>query len=89
MHAELSASGDATSSTMRIVVRSELPWNAVKVFTGTSEGAERLSAAVSAWLALNRSILLTEIVMAQSTAHDSHCISVVVFFRVHVLGKPN
>lgn len=69
---------------MRIVNRCHPRWNSVKVFSCIGGHADRLGAEVTAWLESNDDVALAEIVMAQSTGRDSHCISVVVFFRTSV-----
>lgn len=80
MHAELSAD-HGPSSTMRIVVRNALHWNAVRVFSAVGDNAGDLCAEVRAWFTSNARCSVAEIVMVQSTGPTSHCISVAVFFR--------
>lgn len=70
-----------SDESQRFVLRADVPWNAVKVFTAVlREGDNRIGDAVTAWLAEN-DVLLAEVVIAQSTSAPAGCISIALFYR--------
>jgi hypothetical protein len=66
----------------RVILRPEVPFNGVKVFSATLfADRQQLGEKVTAWIADNPRNELTEIIVTQSSDASFHCIAFTVFFR--------
>ena len=66
----------------RLVVRSDLRFNGVKVFSATMMAArEALGDVVTTWLTTHPHFAVTEFVVTQSSDQAFHCITIAVFYR--------
>jgi hypothetical protein len=64
------------------VVRPEVGFNGVKVFSATTGALrQQLGELVTAWLAEHSELTVVDITVAQSSDAGFHCVSIVVFFR--------
>ena len=69
-----------------LVVRSDLTFNGVKVFSATMCAArDQLGETVTAWLAANPHLIVTDFVVTQSSDSQFHCVAITVFYweRLH------
>lgn len=66
----------------RRVVLDRGPFNGVKVFSATMfADRERLGEKVTAWIAENPQVRMTELTVTQSSDASFHCIAITVFYR--------
>ena len=66
----------------RIVLRPDVPFNAIKVFSATMySDRQQLGDKVTAWIADHPRHALTEIIVTQSSDASFHCIALTVFYR--------
>lgn len=66
----------------RVVLRPEVPFNGIKVFSATLFNERQLLGdKVTAWIADNPRNEVTEIIVTQSSDAAFHCIALTVFFR--------
>jgi hypothetical protein len=73
--------GSNGQSQGRLVLRKPTRFNGVKVFSATVVNVrEMLGEAVTAWIAENPRLELTEIVVTQSSDARFHCVAISVFF---------
>jgi hypothetical protein len=64
-----------------LVVRSDLTFNGVKVFSATMFAPrEQLGETVTAWMAANPQLTVTEFVVTQSSDSQFHCVAITVFY---------
>jgi hypothetical protein len=64
-----------------LVVRPDLTFNGVKVFSATMFAPrEQLGETVTAWMAANPQLIVTEFVVTQSSDSQFHCIAITVFY---------
>lgn len=66
----------------RVVLRPDLPFNGIKVFSATLfNDRQQLGEKVTAWIAENPRAEVTEIIVTQSSDASFHCIALTVFYR--------
>lgn len=66
----------------RVVLRPEVPFNGIKVFSATLFNERQLLGdKVTAWIADNPRNEVTEIIVTQSSDAAFHCIALTVFYR--------
>lgn len=66
----------------RVVLRPDLPFNGIKVFSATLfNDRQLLGDKVTAWIADNPRNELTEIIVTQSSDASFHCIALTLFYR--------
>ena len=71
-----------TEQTGELVVRPNLMFNGVKVFSATMiADRERLGDKVTSWMAANPRCKVTQFVVTQSSDAAYHCIAINVFYR--------
>ena len=76
---EMSANQANTSG--QLTLRRDVRFNGVKVFSATMVAdREQLGEKVSAWMANNNHLKVTDIVVTQSSDEAFHCIAITVFF---------
>jgi hypothetical protein len=64
-----------------LVVRPDLKFNGVKVFSATMFAPRaQLGETVTAWMAANPQLIVTEFVVTQSSDSEFHCVSITVFY---------
>jgi hypothetical protein len=64
-----------------LVVRPDLTFNGVKVFSATMFAPrEQLGETVTAWMAANSQLIVTEFVVTQSSDSQFHCVTITVFY---------
>ena len=65
----------------QLVVRKDVKFNGVKVFSATMVAdRDQLGEKVTAWIANNPDRKVTDIVITQSSDEAFHCIAITVFF---------
>ena len=65
-----------------LVVRPDLPFNGVKVFSATMfADRDRLGEKVTDWMASHRDLLVTRFMLTQSSDDAFHCIAITVFYN--------
>lgn len=70
-----------STSTGTVVVRRDVKFNGVKVFSATMVAErEQLGEKVTAWIHNNPQCKVTDIVITQSSDEAFHCIAITVFF---------
>jgi hypothetical protein len=71
-----------------LVLRRDLKFNGVKVFSATMFGARaELGETITMWIAANPSFKITEFVVTQSSDEAFHCIAISVFYWEPLAGK--
>ena len=64
-----------------LVVRSDLTFNGVKVFSATMFAArDQLGETVTAWLTAIPHLIVTDFVVTQSSDSQFHCVAITVFY---------
>lgn len=64
------------------MLRTDVTFDAVKVFSSTMATVrDQLGDTVTAWLASHPEVLVTELVVTQSSDARFHCVTITVFFR--------
>lgn len=64
-----------------LVVRPDLMFNGVKVFSATMFAPrEQLGETVTQWMAANPQLTVTEFVVTQSSDSQFHCVAITVFY---------
>ena len=64
-----------------LVVRPDLQFNAVKVFSATMfADRDRLGEKVTDWMTAHRDLQVTQFVVTQSSDDAFHCIAITVFY---------
>ena len=70
-----------SSSTGVLTLRRDLQFNGVKVFSATMVAdRDQLGEKVTAWMAGNPQLKVTDIVITQSSDEAFHCIAITVFY---------
>lgn len=65
-----------------MVIRPDLQFNAVKVFSATMfADRDRLGEKVTEWMTAHREMLVTQFVVTQSSDDAFHCIAITVFYN--------
>ncbi|HEY1549024.1 MAG TPA: hypothetical protein VGG28_14470 [Kofleriaceae bacterium] len=65
----------------RFVLRTDVPFNGVKVFSATMfQRREQLGEVITEWIAGNPAKHVTEFVVTQSSDAEFHCVAVSVFY---------
>ena len=65
-----------------LVVRSDLRFNGIKVFSATMVAIrDQLGETVTAWMAAHPDYKVTEFVVTQSSDEAFHCIAITVFYH--------
>lgn len=57
------------------------PWSGVKVFSSLIDHVDSLGDTITDWIRSHPQASLVEIVIAQSSDRESHCVSIAVFFN--------
>ena len=71
-----------------LVVRPDLMFNGVKVFSATMFAPrEQLGETVTAWMAANPQLTVTEFVVTQSSDSQFHCVAITVFYWERVAKR--
>ncbi|MBA3452866.1 MAG: hypothetical protein H0T42_07235 [Deltaproteobacteria bacterium] len=74
----------------RVVLRDGVKFNGVKIFSATMfADRAQLGDKVTAWIAENPNIVLTEMIVTQSSDASFHCIAISVFYRQPPAQKPS
>ena len=77
--ARMSANQANTSG--QVTLRRDVKFNGVKVFSATMVAdREQLGEKVTAWMANNSHLKVTDIIITQSSDEAFHCIAITVFF---------
>ena len=64
-----------------LVVRPDLTFNGVKVFSATMFAArDQLGETVTAWLVANPHLTVTDFIVTQSSDSQFHCVAITVFY---------
>ena len=64
-----------------LVVRPDLQFNGVKVFSATMFAArDQLGETVTTWLAANPNLIPTDFIVTQSSDSQFHCVAITVFY---------
>ncbi len=72
----------------QLVVRPDLIFNGVKVFSATMfQQRDQLGETVTAWIAANPSKQVTDYVVTQSSDASFHCIAITVFYAEPVAKR--
>jgi hypothetical protein len=65
-----------------VVVRPDLPFNGVKVFSATRiADREQLGERVTTWIADQPELELVELIVTQSSDASFHCVAITVFYQ--------
>ena len=81
----MSANSGNQSGTL--VVRKDVKFNGVKVFSATMVAdRDQLGEKVTAWIAANPNKKVTDIVVTQSSDEAFHCIAITVFYHEEPRG---
>lgn len=71
----------ARDASAGLVVRPDLTFNGVKVFSATMFAArDQLGETVTAWLAAHPHLTVTDFVVTQSSDSQFHCVAITVFY---------
>ena len=74
-------SANASNKSGSITLRTDLKFNGVKVFSATMVAdRDQLGEKVTAWMAGNPQLKVTDIVITQSSDEAFHCIAITVFY---------
>lgn len=69
------------SSTGSFVVRKDIKFNGIKVFSATMVAdREQLGDKVTAWLAAHREVEPVEFIVTQSSDEAFHCVAITLFY---------
>ena len=72
----------------RLVVRPDLTFNGVKIFSATMFALrEQLGETVTAWMAANPQLIVTEFVVTQSSDSQFHCVAITVFYWERLMSR--
>ena len=71
----------ASNQSGQLTLRRDVKFNGVKVFSATMVAdRDQLGEKVSAWMAHNSQLKVTDIVVTQSSDEAFHCIAITVFY---------
>lgn len=74
-------SANQANTSGQLTLRRDVRFNGVKVFSATMVAdREQLGEKVSAWMANNHQLKVTDIVVTQSSDEAFHCIAITVFY---------
>jgi hypothetical protein len=74
-------SANQANTSGQLTLRRDVRFNGVKVFSATMVAdRDQLGEKVSAWMAANSHLKVTDIVVTQSSDEAFHCIAITVFF---------
>ena len=74
-------SANQANTSGQLTLRRDVRFNGVKVFSATMVAdRDQLGEKVSAWMANNGQLKVTDIVVTQSSDEAFHCIAITVFF---------
>jgi hypothetical protein len=74
-------SANQANTSGQVTLRRDVRFNGVKVFSATMVAdRDQLGEKVSAWMANNSHLKVTDIVVTQSSDEAFHCIAITVFF---------
>lgn len=74
-------SSNQANQSGQLVLRKDLPFNGVKVFSATMVAdRETLGEKVTAWMSANPDKKVTNVVVTQSSDEAFHCIAITVFY---------
>lgn len=72
------------------MLRDGVRFNGVKIFSATMfADRAQLGDKVTAWIAENPGIVLTEMIVTQSSDASFHCIAISVFYRQSASQRPS
>jgi hypothetical protein len=71
-----------SSSTGQVTFRDDLRFNGIKIFSATMVAdREQLGEKVTTWLKAHPALIVTEMVVTQSSDSSFHCIAITVFYH--------
>ena len=74
-------SANQANTSGQVTLRRDVRFNGVKVFSATMVAdRDQLGEKVSAWMATNSHLKVTDIVVTQSSDEAFHCIAITVFY---------
>jgi len=74
-------SANQANTSGKLTLRQDVKFNGVKVFSATMVAdRDQLGEKVSAWMANNSHLKVTDIVVTQSSDEAFHCIAITVFY---------
>ena len=74
-------SANQANTSGQVTLRRDVRFNGVKVFSATMVAdRDQLGEKVSAWMAANSHLKVTDIVVTQSSDEAFHCIAITVFY---------
>lgn len=74
-------SANQANTSGQLTLRRDVRFNGVKVFSATMVAdRDQLGEKVSAWMAANPQLKVTDIVVTQSSDEAFHCIAITVFY---------
>ena len=74
-------SANQSNTSGQLVLRRDVRFNGLKVFSATMVAdREKLGEKVTAWLADNDDLVITDFVVTQSSDEAFHCIAITVFY---------
>ena len=74
-------SANQANTSGKLTLRNDVKFNGVKVFSATMVAdRDQLGEKVSAWMANNSHLKVTDIVVTQSSDEAFHCIAITVFY---------
>jgi hypothetical protein len=75
-------SANQANTSGKLTLRNDVKFNGVKVFSATMVAdRDQLGEKVSAWMANNSHLKVTDIVLTQSSDEAFHCIAITVFYH--------
>jgi hypothetical protein len=74
-------SANLANQSGQLTLRRDVKWNGVKVFSATMVAdRDQLGEKVTAWMANNGHLKVTDVVVTQSSDEAFHCIAITVFY---------
>jgi hypothetical protein len=81
-------SANQANTSGQVTLRRDVRFNGVKVFSATMVAdRDQLGEKVSAWMASNPQLKVTDICVTQSSDEAFHCIAITVFYWEDLDGK--
>ena len=82
-------SANQANTSGQVTLRRDVKFNGVKVFSATMVAdRDQLGEKVTAWMAGNPQLKVTDIVITQSSDEAFHCIAITVFFWEDTPARP-
>jgi hypothetical protein len=82
-------SANQANTSGQVTLRRDVKFNGVKVFSATMVAdREQLGEKVTAWMANNPQLKVTDIVITQSSDEAFHCIAITVFYSEDAPPRP-